>query len=1156
MSGILCQGECMKNRRAFWIALAAIPVLLFSTQCKKKKDALPFLLFGAQEATNPVDSNGNPLPNNQGPGEQEVATSGPALITGSVLALEGEQEADFDYESVEVRLVAPDGTVVATRNLNSDGSYSFSPENLENNNYRVVLPSGQGLEGTHVDFNFIFDPTSSPTVENLSAIQAQITTFISGPTIITGSVESPGYQDASITVPTGPIPGVEVVLLNRNQEPIATAVTDGQGNFTFDLTDSQDWLSNGSYVILARGSEVSARGRTYSDAATSINFVFQGNIQSNPTSISAGKISSDWNAADSAEASITGTIENIALAENVSGILVELLNGNGEVMDSDRTDGSGAFALNEELQKGVYSLRITGESFEQKNHSFSFVPRADGSLTSVSTGSITVRPVDSVITGTITEAATGASVEGAVISFRPAQEQPVEKLRYLLDDPDLSAAVQRWIQEKQSSGSYQTYLTKSYEDNGNELMLTASPGKWRYYVSASGFSPSSDPQGPDTQSNVIRLSGDSASRSIALQSNTTRSRIQGRAVVLDTLIDGSRNAYPGGAPGYNSKGHSLPGMIVILLNNRNSSGQPIAHVTTTSTDGSFQFGPEHVLLSGNASSDAQRVAEAIGAYQSGNVRSTGLGSGSWSMDALYSDESGHYFQSNSYSVYVVDPLGHLSASLTTADTSTVGQNSPGATLNLETLVSHLSRKKISGTVSNAISTVDLSGATVQLLHAEDRSRVYRDFDSIPARNRLTDSSAHKKVESFTTGADGSFQFANIDPGVYILKVSAPGYVDREIEVDVPSDGESPVISVPIVPDGDPGNVTGKVQLPGGHDFNDPYSLEVMHPISGNRPTAGVQPASLSSGPTQFSESPRYSIFGLQPGQWKIRFVSAGYKTVEGVVTVQSKATTNFDIITFVPGSHGPAPVSGTVRNAINNRPVPGLEVRLRPGVGMESGDFATDIDGELVPAVQTSDTGSYVIPEVPAGNYTLEVSGEGYSTTYRTVISAGEDTPSNQDVLISPDLADDEVRIVLSWNKDPRDLDSHLEYGYSHPAQVVWNDKSHLNGDLVLDYDVVTGFGPETVTLKGDAWNQSRRAYSVFNWTRYATPSWYSVVPISDSGATVRIYKKSGLVRSFHAGPDQIHKWWHLFCLGSNGAIMDANQPGCSASDFFDAPYN
>ena len=1135
-----------------------ILLALFTADCKKKKDALPFLMFGAQQATNPVDVNGNPLPNNEGNGEQEVATSGPALITGSVIALDGASPApDFDYESVEVQLVAPDGTVVATTNLTSDGEYSFSLDDLENNNYRVVIPEGQGLEGAHIDFNFVFDPTSNPTVKNLADMNAQVTTFPGGPAILTGSVESPGYDDGNITVGAGPLAGITVDLMNQNGDIVASTTTDGQGNFNFDLQDSNEWLSNGSYVVVARGSEASAQGRNYTDAATGVDFVFQGNVQNQATSISVGKISSAWDAAESAVADISGTIQNLALAGvDMSGLTVELLGPNGNVLETTSTDSSGAFSLSETLNNGVYSIRVTGEGYNSLSQSLGFTANADGSTTSVNLGNLGIRPRDSLITGNITEQATGSPIDDAVISFRPAQDQPVEKLAYLLDDPDLGGAVQRWIQEKQTTGSYQTYLTKSYEDRGDHLELTAVPGKWRFYVSAAGFSPSSDANAADSGSNVVTVNGSNVNRSVALFSNTNRSRIRGTALTLDTLVDGSKNAYPGGVPGYTARGHGLPGMVVVMLNNANQSGAPVAHVALTAADGTFSLGPQHVVLSGQATSDAERVAEAVAKYRNGQVTTSGLGSGSWSNDSVYSDGTGHYFRTNSYSIYIVDPLQHMSASLTTANVSSVAQNSPGATLNLSAVVPHLPRKQITGSVSNAISTVDLSGATVELLNRADRSVVYRDRDIIPAKNRLADATAHMSVDPVSTDSDGGFAFRNIDPGNYILKVTAPGYVNTEVEVNVPADGSNPVVSIPVVPDGDPGNVTGKIQLPGGHDFTEPYSLEVVHPVSGNRPTAGVQPSSLTSGPTQFNNSPRYTIFGLKPGQWRIRFVSAGYKTVEGVVTVQSNVTTTFDIITFVPGSHGPAPVSGTVRNALNNRPVSGLQVRIRPGVGIQSGDYATYISGNALPAVHTSDSGTYVIPDVPAGNYTLEVSGAGYSTTYRTVISAGTDTPANQDVLISPQLADDEVRIVLSWNQHPQDLDSHLEYGFSHPAQVVWNDKSHLNGDLILDYDVVTGFGPETVTVKGDAWSQPRLAYSVFNWTRYATPYWYSVLPIADSGATVRIYKSTGLVRSFHAGPGEVGKWWHLFCLSPQGAVLDAGQAGCSDGDYFDAPYN
>ncbi|MCB1167499.1 MAG: hypothetical protein KDK33_15170, partial [Leptospiraceae bacterium] len=518
------------------IALALIASL--SAGCKKKKKAMPWLFFGAQQQTNPVDSNGNPLPNNQPSGQQEVATSGPALITGSVVAMDGDsQDTGFDYSSVEVQLVDPDGNVIATVHLDNSGQYSFQIPDLENNNYRVLIPSGQGLQGNHADFNYVYDPTSSPTLKEVAPIYAQITTFSMGPCVIAGSVESPGYSDGIVTVTGGPLAGITVILYNSNGNPVSQSTTDANGNFTFDLRNPENWLVNGNYVIVAYGSEQESSGRPYKDVASGVDFIFQGNIQSTPTQISAGKLISAWDAATASDANINGSIYNVALDVAMDGFQVSLLSGNGTVLDTDTTNAAGEFELSETLGNGVYSIRVQKEGFQSVTTSVQFTARADGAETDINPEPIGVRPNNSKIIGQITDAATGNRVDGAVLSFRPAQDQPVERLQYLLDDPDLAAAAQRWIDEKQATGKYSTYLTQSYEVSGDHLETTGVPGKWRFYISAPGYRPSSDPAGADT-GNVIVLNGTDVHRSVALQSTTTRSRIQGRATITDTLVDG------------------------------------------------------------------------------------------------------------------------------------------------------------------------------------------------------------------------------------------------------------------------------------------------------------------------------------------------------------------------------------------------------------------------------------------------------------------------------------------------------------------------------------------------------------------------------------------------------------------------------------------
>ena len=378
------------------------------------------------------------------------------------------------------------------------------------------------------------------------------------------------------------------------------------------------------------------------------------------------------------------------------------------------------------------------------------------------------------------------------------------------------------------------------------------------------------------------------------------------------------------------------------------------------------------------------------------------------------------------------------------------------------------------------------------------------------------------------------------------------------QVTVPSTGSATVANAQIVLDGPRGNLSGRIVIAGGAPFTGTYTLEIVNPNTGTRPTSPVAPASLSSGTSAFTNVPNYSIFSINPGTWKVKFASAGYVPVEGIVTIQPSATTNFDIVTMIPGTQTPASISGRLLNAFTNQAITaGLTVRIRPGINATNGPYALDANNQTIGAVTSAADGSYVIPNVPAGNYTVEVSGTGFLTTYETVISAGANS-SNQNILVSPSLGADEVRIVLSWNATPKDVDSHLEYGNSacldggKKCQVVWNQKSRLGGDLTLDVDVVTGFGPETTTLKGTVWTSpivTRLGYSLYNWSNDAS--------MSVSGSTVKVYKASGLVRTYNSGPAQVGRWWQIFCFDkATKNITDVGQPGCSASDFFNAPQN
>ncbi len=378
-------------------------------------------------------------------------------------------------------------------------------------------------------------------------------------------------------------------------------------------------------------------------------------------------------------------------------------------------------------------------------------------------------------------------------------------------------------------------------------------------------------------------------------------------------------------------------------------------------------------------------------------------------------------------------------------------------------------------------------------------------------------------------------------------------------VEVGSGGGTVSVNTPVITSDGKGHLSGSVRTPGGFAFSGTYSLEIVDPNAGTiRPTSGVQPASIETGATTFSNANQYTIFNINGGRWKVRFVASGYKTVEGIVDIQADTTTNFDIITFVPGTQTPGAISGRALSALYNTGVCDLTARIRPGVNVKSGAYAIDANGTTIPSVKTATDGSYAIPNVPPGNYTLEVTGSGkrgnctssveaYSTTFRTVVAAGTETPSNQNILVSPVLGDSEMRVVLSWGAKPRDLDSHLQYSATNSgSRIVWNRKAPLGaGNGELDYDITTGYGPETISLKGSIWSQDVRYYSIYNWSGEAN--------MGISGATIRVFKGSiGEVRNYAISPNHSNRWWKIFCIGADKNITDVGTSNCNASGFLE----
>ncbi len=218
-------------------------------------------------------------------------------------------------------------------------------------------------------------------------------------------------------------------------------------------------------------------------------------------------------------------------------------------------------------------------------------------------------------------------------------------------------------------------------------------------------------------------------------------------------------------------------------------------------------------------------------------------------------------------------------------------------------------------------------------------------------------------------------------------------------------------------------------------------------------------------------------------------------------------------------------IKGRITNSIDGVGRSGLIINFRRGVNVHSGD--------IIKTTITQTDGYYSLSGLDAGNYTGEIIGDGYQTTYITVTVIGGETNENQNGTISPILENGKIRIVLTWGEYPLDLDSHLTGPIDNRSDrfhIYFASKGFINISPYsnLDVDDVDSYGPETVTIQEQKDGIYR--YSVHDYTNMDS---FSSNALANSNAIVRVYKGEGLVAEFYV-PNQEGTLWTVFEINGN----------------------
>ncbi len=231
----------------------------------------------------------------------------------------------------------------------------------------------------------------------------------------------------------------------------------------------------------------------------------------------------------------------------------------------------------------------------------------------------------------------------------------------------------------------------------------------------------------------------------------------------------------------------------------------------------------------------------------------------------------------------------------------------------------------------------------------------------------------------------------------------------------------------------------------------------------------------------------------------------------------NEATVNI-IVNEISGT-----IQGTITNAINGNPISNVNISIK---NMEA---------------ITNENGFYTIyTELASGLYEVNTSSDQFCP-YNGAFQISDDYESNIFIFnfsLSPIPETGEVRMVLNWSEQPSDLDSHLKTPQIEGQEYHIYYGNRGNSDTApyatLDYDVVTGYGPETMSIK-----QSFSGNYIYYIYQYSSSG-----NLNESGASIQIYNSPDCSGETIYVPIQGNgRYWYVCNIdGDSGEINVINQ--------------
>ena len=281
---------------------------------------------------------------------------------------------------------------------------------------------------------------------------------------------------------------------------------------------------------------------------------------------------------------------------------------------------------------------------------------------------------------------------------------------------------------------------------------------------------------------------------------------------------------------------------------------------------------------------------------------------------------------------------------------------------------------------------------------------------------------------------------------------------------------------------------------------------------------------------------KYSTKNLQDGTYEITVSATSYQTYKvAEVLVQNSEIRYVEDIYMVErhDDFNTGSVEGTITDAVTGDGITETAYIVRKGWNNQTGDAVTE---------GVFENADYTL-SMENGNYTLEISKEGYVTNYKNITVAGDQIETANIVLVPGDGDGEtagELRIVLTWGEEPWDLDSHLACYSSDKPYHIWFGQTDFEGNSVgnLDVDDTSSYGPETITVRNVKADE-KFSYFVHDYTNS-----YSEVAneMSLSGAKVQVYLEGKNIATYTIPTNQPGTLWHVFDFdGATKTIKSVN---------------